>query len=88
MPKVIVYKQPSGLLSVVHPTPEAVALFGIEAIAQKDVPSGRPFRIIEATDLPSDRSHRQTWTADDADLNDGVGADWDVFPVAGKRVRK
>nr|DAH84857.1 MAG TPA: hypothetical protein [Caudoviricetes sp.] len=88
MADIIIYKQPSGLLAVIHPAPEAVAFYGVEAIAKKDVPAGLPYKIIDANDLPSERSQRQIWTVDDADLTDGVGADWDVFPAAGKRARK
>jgi hypothetical protein len=54
--------------------------YGIEAIAQKDVPAGKPYKIIDAADLPTDRTNRNAWTVDEADLTDGVGADYDVFP--------
>lgn len=74
MSQVIIYKQDNGVAAVIYPTPEAVALFGIEAIALKDVPAGKPFAIIDDADIPADRSQRMAWTVDDADLTDGVGA--------------
>lgn len=74
MAKVIIYKQGSGIVAVIYPTQEAIAVLGIEAIAVKDVPTGAPFKIIDDTDLPVDRSQRMAWTVDDAELTDGVGA--------------
>lgn len=78
--QVIIYKQENGRLAVVRPTEGALQRYGIEAIAPKDVPHGKPFKIIDASLVPTDRSQREAWTADDADLNDGLGAEWDVFP--------
>lgn len=80
MTQVIIYKNDEGGVSVIHPTPEAVALYGIEAIAQKDVPAGKPYKIVDAADIPEDRSLRHAWTVDEADLTDGVGAEWNTFP--------
>lgn len=79
MTKVIIYKQDNGVVAIIRPTSEALALYGIEAIAQKDVPAGKPYKIIDAGEIPADRSQRNIWTVDDADLTDGVGADWVVF---------
>lgn len=77
--QVIIYKQDNGRVAVVYPTPEAVEQYGIELIAQKDVPHGKPFKIVDSEDIPQDRSQRADWTVDDADLTDGVGAEWSVF---------
>lgn len=79
MEKRIIYKRPDGGVSVIAPAPEALAKHGIEAIARKDVPSGHPYKIVDATDIPSDRSERMRWTVDEADLTDGVGADSNEF---------
>lgn len=79
MNQVIVYKQDSGVVAIVRPTDEAIALYGIEAIAQKDVPAGKPYKIINASEVPTERTYRNTWTVDDVDLTDGVGANWNTF---------
>lgn len=79
MKQVIVYNQDNGVVAVIHPTPEALAVYGIDAIAQKDVPEGKPYKIMNASDLPTDRAERDAWTIDDADLTDGVGADFSTF---------
>ena len=80
MTQVILYKQDNGVVAIIRPTAEALALYGIEAIATKDVPAGKPYRIIDASEIPSDRSQRNAWTVDDAELTDGVGAEWSTFP--------
>ena len=83
MNQVILYKQDNGVVAIIRPTEEALALYGIAAIARKDVPPGLPFKIIDSSELPTDRTHRDRWTCDDAILTDGVGNDtndWDVPP--------
>jgi hypothetical protein len=78
--QVIIYKQDNGVLAVIQPTVEALELYGIEAIAAKDVPAGKPYKIVDASEIPTDRSQRNAWTVDDAELTDGVGAEYDTFP--------
>jgi len=79
MRQVIIYKQDNGAVAVVRPTEEALALYGIDAIAQKDVPAGKPYKIIDASEVSTDRSMRDAWTVDEADLTDGIGAEANTF---------
>lgn len=80
MPKRIIYQTPEGGVAVITPTPEAIALYGIEAIALKDVPAGKPFKIVDVTDIPTDRTFRAAWAVDPSTLVDGVGAESNEFP--------
>lgn len=32
--------------------------------AMKDIPSGKPYLIVDAADIPTDRTFRNAWTAD------------------------
>ena len=80
MTQVIIYKQDNGVVAIIRPTAEALALYGIKAIAQKDVPAGKPYKIIDASEIPTDRTQRNAWTVDDAALTDGVGAESNEFP--------
>lgn len=75
----IIYKNDDGGVAVIIPAPEALLLYGIEAIAQKDVPAGKPYKIVDASEIPTDRTFRAAWTVDEADLTDGVGAEWNTF---------
>jgi hypothetical protein len=79
MTQVIIYKQDNGVVAVIIPTAEALEQHGIQAIAIKDVPAGKPFKIIDAADIPSDRSERDAWTVDEADLTDGIGGESNEF---------
>jgi hypothetical protein len=71
----IIYKNDNGGVSVVIPSQEALDTHGIMAIAIKDVPAGKPFKIVSVSDIPSDRSERDAWTVDEADLTDGIGGE-------------
>jgi hypothetical protein len=75
----IIYLQDNGVVAVIIPTPEALEKYGIQAIAIKDVPAGKPFKIVDAADIPSDRSERDAWTVDEADLTDGIGGQSNLF---------
>ena len=77
--KRIIYRTPEGGVAVIVPSPEAVEQYGINAIALKDVPAGEPFKIVDASDIPSDRTFRAAWEVDPASLTDGFGADYDTF---------
>jgi hypothetical protein len=76
----IIYNQDNGVVAVIIPTQEALATYGIEAIALKDVPAGKPYKIVLVEDIPSDRTFRNAWTVNEADLTDGVGAESNQFP--------
>ncbi len=69
----IIYINDAGGVSIVHPTPEALELYGIKAIAIKDVPTGKPFKIVADDYLPATREDRAAWSVDPAELTDGVG---------------
>lgn len=75
----IIYLQDNGSVAVVIPTPEALEQYGIQAIAVKDVPAGKPYKIVDAADIPSDRTDRDAWAVDVADLTDGIGGESNEF---------
>lgn len=70
----IVFTNPDGSIGIIHPTPEAMATMTMHEIARKDVPTGRPYKIIQDEDVPTDRTFRDAWTMDIALMTDGVGA--------------
>ena len=75
----IIYNQDNGVVAVIIPTPEALEQHSIQAIAIKDVPAGKPFKIVDAADIPTDRSQRDAWTVDEAELTDGIGGTSNEF---------
>jgi hypothetical protein len=68
----IIYKTDEGGVAVIVPAPECP--LSIEEIAKRDVPTGRPYKIVNVSEIPSDRTFRGAWTIDEAELTDGVGA--------------
>jgi hypothetical protein len=74
MSNAVIYKSIEGQVCVIHPVPDCGLT--IEQIALKDVPAGQPFAIVDAAEIPSDRSMRDAWDVDEALLTDGVGADY------------
>lgn len=56
--QVIIFPNEDGGVSVIYPAPEFADQ--INAVAAKDVPAGKPWRIISEDDLPS-REHRNLW---------------------------
>lgn len=59
----IVYPTDEGGVAVLIPAPEWLAQPGntLEALAAKDVPAGKPWRIVDAADIPTDRTFRAAW---------------------------
>jgi len=79
MKQLIIYQNDSGGVSVIHPAPEALESHTITEIAIKDVPAGKPYKIILASEIPADRTERNLWTVDPATLTDGVGGESSEF---------
>lgn len=78
MPQVIIYNQDNGVPVVVMPTQEALNAHGIIAIAIKDVPAGKKFKIVDAATLPEDWP-QETWEIAESELTDGVGGESNEF---------
>ena len=78
MNQVIIYNQNNGIPAVMTPTPECLQTYSIYEIAVKDVPAGKPFKIVDASDLPQD-APQEAWVVDDADLTDGIGGESNEF---------
>ena len=53
----IIFPNDNGGVSIIIPA-ESVEL------AMKDIPSGKPYLIVDAADIPTDREFRNAWTAD------------------------
>lgn len=70
----IIYKNESGGVSIVTPNNHYTTLDELQQLAKKDVPTGLPYKIVEDSEIPTDRTFRNAWTVDEATLTDGVGA--------------
>ena len=68
----IIYQTQENTVSVLYPSPHWSGT--MEELAQKDVPTGLKYKIVEDSDILTDRSFRNAWEVDEAELTDGVGA--------------
>ena len=57
--KRIIYQNNEGGVSVIIPSPNWRGT--IEELAAKDVPAGAPYKIVEVSEIPSDRTFRNAW---------------------------
>ena len=55
----IIYRTPQGGVAIVIPAPECG--LSIEEIAAKDVPQGLEYFIVDASQIPTDRTFRNAW---------------------------
>jgi hypothetical protein len=60
MNKRIIYPNDEGGVSILTPAPECGLT--IEEIAAKDVPEGKPYEIVDVSEIPSDRTFRNAWS--------------------------
>ena len=58
MNKRIIYPTDDGGVAIIVPAPCGLT---IEEIAAKDVPAGKPFKIVDVADIPTDRTFRNAW---------------------------
>jgi len=59
MNKRIIYPDGNGGVAIIIPAPECG--LNIEEIAAKDVPQGVEYKIVDASDIPEDRTFRNAW---------------------------
>jgi hypothetical protein len=57
--KRIIYPTDEGGVAIIIPAPECGLTIG--EIAAKDVPAGKPYKIIDVSEVPSDRTFRNAW---------------------------
>jgi hypothetical protein len=61
MTKRIIYPNDNGGVSIIIPAPEYLTEHTIEELAAKDVPEGKPYKIVDVSDIPEDRTFRGAW---------------------------
>lgn len=58
--KRIIFPNDDGGVAVLTPASECP--LSLEEIIAKDIPAGKPYEIIDSSELPSDRTYRNAWT--------------------------
>lgn len=59
MTKRIIYPTDEGGVAIIIPAQECG--LSVEELAAKDVPIGKPYKIVNASDIPEDRTFRNAW---------------------------
>jgi hypothetical protein len=57
----IIYPTDNGGVAVIIPAPEYLETHTIKELADKDVPEGKPYKIVDVADIPEDRTFRDAW---------------------------
>jgi hypothetical protein len=55
----IIYPTDDGGVAIIIPITDCG--LSVEEIAAKDVPAGKPFKIVDVSDIPTDRTFRNAW---------------------------
>jgi len=59
MDKRIIYLTDDGVVAVIVPAPNCGLT--VEQIANKDVPAGKKYHIVDVSEVPSDKTFRGAW---------------------------
>jgi hypothetical protein len=59
--KRIIFETQDGGVGIIIPTQEYLETHTIEELAAKDVPANTPYKIVDASEIPSDRTFRNAW---------------------------
>ena len=59
MNKRIIYQNDEGGVTLLTPSPNWKGT--LEELAAKDVPAGKPHKIVDESEIPSDRTFRNAW---------------------------
>ena len=81
--KSIIFKNENGGVSIMDPVSNHPHLnnlnLTVEQIAAKDVPAGKPYKIVDKSEIPIDGTFRNAWCVDESELTDGVGLSQEEF---------
>jgi hypothetical protein len=61
MNKRIIYKTTDGGVAIIVPSAEYLETHTIEELALKDVPANTPYKIVDVSEIPTDRTFRNAW---------------------------
>ena len=69
--KRIIFRNNDGTIGIVAPAINCSK--SVDEIAKKSVPTGLKYKIVDVAEISSDRTFRNAWEIDEAELTDGVG---------------
>ena len=69
----VIYQNIDNTVAVLIPAQEVLDIVGLQAIAEKDCPKDLPYWLVMDTDIPSDRTDRNSWVLENMPEPDGFG---------------
>jgi len=73
----VIYNDSEGNVAVLTPAPQCPR--SIQEIANKDVPYGLPYKIVDDSVIPDSTIFRGAWEVETLQLTDGTGAESNEF---------
>lgn len=61
----IVFKNKDNSIGIITPTQEVLRFATVTQVAEKDVPAGLPYWIVDDTVIPENRTFRSAWEIDE-----------------------
>lgn len=77
--KRIIYKNLDNTIAIITPSEEALAKYTYKQIAEKDVPAGLEYVIVNTDVIPTDRTFRECWELEPNTKFDGIGSSSNEF---------
>jgi len=78
--KIVLYKDFNGNFSVLIPTQEILQIATIEQVAEKDVPAGCPYWIVDSSELPQGVPVEAIYIDENEFPPHGYGGESNEFP--------
>ena len=76
----IIFKNQDNSIGIITPTQEVLKFATVLQVAEKDVPAGLPYWIVEDSVIPEDRTFRSAWEIDENfGKPDGFGKESNEF---------
>ena len=69
--KRIIFRNSNGTIGIIAPAINCSK--SVDEIAKKSVPTELKYKIVDVSEVSSDRTFRNAWEIDEAELTDGVG---------------
>ena len=69
----IIYKNQDGGVAIFTPTQESLDMLTLDEIAQRLVPEGLKYWIVDPSAIPSDRTFRDAWELDENEMGEPNG---------------
>lgn len=78
--KVVIFKNVDNKFAILTPTQEALQFATIEQTAEKDVPAGCPYWIVDASELPANIPIKAIYIDENETQPNGYGGESNEFP--------